>query len=332
MKDALYVLYMGLEESVQRSKDGRGVYRPSSCTLFCFSSTTLSFNTTSFARSLFPPHSPAKMWFPSLLPLVSALTLVSAHGRITNITTSTGAVYTGWDPEFALQSTPAPALAAWSASNLGNIFVPPSSFNTSNIACHFNSTPGALHVNTTAGDTLKLQWNEWPSSHKGPVFTYLAACSGSCSTAKREALEWVKIDELGWLNSSGYEMLGGTWASDVLIANGFAWTAKVPEGLAAGEYVLRHEILALHVADQLDGAQSYPQCVNIKVAGTGVKRIEGGVLGSQLYRSNDKGVLVDIHKKIDGYEIPGPKLWGGATSVRQPNEKRWRVVAGERRR
>jgi cellulase len=289
------------------------------------------FYTNSYPRHLFLPHSPVKMRFPNFLTFLPALTLVSAHGRITNITTSSGTVYTGWDPEFALQSTPAPALAAWSASNLGNIFVPPSSFNTSNTACHFNSTPGALHVNTTAGDTLKLQWNEWPVSHKGPVLTYLAACSGSCATAKKEELKWVKIDELGWLNSSGYEMLGGTWASDVLIANGFAWVAKVPDGLAPGDYVLRHEILALHVADLLDGAQSYPQCVNIKVGGTGSKKVEGGVLGNQLYKPNDKGILVDIHKKIDGYEIPGPKLWAGATSLKQPNEKRWRVVVRERR-
>jgi cellulase len=253
------------------------------------------------------------------LPLLAIPPSVIAHGRITNITTSTGAVYSGWDPELALTNS-SPPLTAWSASNLGNIFVPPSSFNTSNITCHFNASPGLLHVNISEGDTLKLQWNEWPVSHKGPVLTYLAACDGPCEAATKEKLKWVKIDELGWLNSSGYEMLGGTWASDVLISNNFAWTVKVPEGLVAGGYVLRHEIIALHVADQVDGAQAYPQCFNIQVGGSGWKKVEGGVTGNMLYGIRDKGILVDIHKKIDGYEIPGPRLWGGATAVKQPNE------------
>lgn len=160
------------------------------------------------------------------------------------------------------------------------------------------------------------------------MLTYLAACNnGSCTSADKEKLEWVKIDELGWLNSSGWEALGGTWASDVLIANKFSWIVKVPENLAEGAYVLRHEIIALHVANETDGAQAYPQCVNIRVekasaVGEDTKKIEGGILGNKLYKAMDKGILVDIHGKIAGYEIPGPKLWIGATKIKQPNEKR----------
>jgi hypothetical protein len=258
--------------------------------------------------------------------LATFVAVASAHGRIVNITTSSGEVYTGWDPEFALDASPLPSLAAWSASNLGNIYVTPSSFNTSHITCHFDSKPGALHVNVTTGDSLKLRWNEWPVSHKGPVLNYLAACEGSCAGANKEKLEWVKIEELGWLNSTGWEELGlgGTWASDVLIADGFSWTVRIPDGLAEGEYVLRHEIIALHVAEAYDGAQAYPQCMNIRVrrgakeeeSGKGVK-IEGGVVGSQLYRPDEAGILVDIHRKIDGYRIPGPKLWNGL-ETREP--------------
>ncbi|KAF2118057.1 glycoside hydrolase [Lophiotrema nucula] len=257
--------------------------------------------------------------------LLGLLPVVSAHGRITNITTSSGAVYTGWDPALALESTDLAPLAAWSASNLGNTFVPPSEFNTSDITCHFNATPGALHVNATAGESLKLQWNEWPVSHKGPVLTYLAACNSSCATADKNTLDWVKIDQLGWLNSSGIEILGGTWASDVLIAQDFSWFVKIPEGLEDGAYVLRHEIIALHVANDADGAQAYPQCVNIRVSGGGAKRVEGGEVARKLYGERDKGILVDIHGNITGYDIPGPQLWKGATDYRQPGEKKLRL-------
>lgn len=259
----------------------------------------------------------------STLLVLSALpALISAHARITNITTSTGEVYTGWDPEFALQPTPLPPLAAWSASNLGNVYVSPSAFNTSNIACHFDASPGSLHINSTAGDSLSLRWNEWPVSHKGPVLSYLAACDGAdCSKANKEKLEWVKIEELGWLNSTGWEFgLGGTWASDVLIANEFTWRVKVPDDLAEGAYVLRHEIIALHVADEVDGAQAYPQCVNIRVRGGGQKKIASGRVGKELYGAKDKGILVDVHRKIEGYEIPGPKVWDGVVRSKQPHE------------
>ena len=135
----------------------------------------------------------------------------------------------------------------------------------------------------------------------------------------------MKIDEQGWLNSTGWAALGGTWASDVLIANRFAWLVRIPESLAPGAYVLRHEIIALHVADEKDGAQSYPQCVNIMVDGAGVatsglKSIKGGVDARTMYRAGDPGISINIHRNISGYQIPGPALWEGASVMKQPNE------------
>ena len=183
----------------------------------------------------------------------------------------------------------------------------------------------------SAGEEIILQWNEWPTSHVGPVITYLASCNGSCSGPNpdemetiKERLEWVKIDELGWLNSTGWEVLdlGGTWASNILIFNDYSWVVRIPEGLKDGEYVLRHEIIALHVAENLDGAQAYPQCVNIKVERGdrgGGKRLDSGVVGTGLYGIRDEGILVDVHKKIEGYKIPGPGVWSGTSPVRQPN-------------
>ncbi|KAI8936735.1 hypothetical protein NX059_007122 [Plenodomus lindquistii] len=249
--------------------------------------------------------------------------MIQGHGRVTRLVTSAGLVYEGWDPALANTSASTKPLAAWSASNLGNIYVRPSQFYTSAIACHNDAKPGALHVNTTADDTLRLQWNEWPTSHVGPILTYLAACNGSCANENQSALQWVKIDELGWINSTGWDIvnLGGTWATNVLIANGFSWTVRLPEELSQGHYVLRHEIIALHVAEQIDGAQAYPQCFNLRVqnpAGGLRRRLENGTLAEHLYDMREDGILVDVHKKIGGYKIPGPPLWSGATSFKQP--------------
>lgn len=134
-------------------------------------------------------------------------------------------------------------------------------------------------------------------------------------------LRWNKIDELGWINGTDPEgmMLGGTWGSDVLRRNGASWVVKVPD-VVEGEYVIRHEIIALHVAEGVDGAQAYPQCVSLRVEGKGGKELSGGVVGSELYGMRDRGVLVDIHGNVTGYEIPGPKMWSGVVRVKQPGE------------
>ena len=164
-------------------------------------------------------------------------------------------------------------------------------------------------------------------SHKGPLLSYLAACEGSCADADKNTLKWVKIEELGWLNdtNTGIVGLGGTWASDVLIAKQAAWRVKIPSLLAGGDYVLRHEIIALHVAEEVDGAQAYPQCVNLRVAGKegeSGKTLDGGVVAKELYGVGDKGILVDIHGNVTEYAIPGPKVWEFAESVKQPGESR----------
>ncbi|OCL14194.1 lytic polysaccharide monooxygenase [Glonium stellatum] len=254
------------------------------------------------------------------LSLITPFT--SAHGRIAYILAD-GKNYTGFDPALAVANITTPPLAAWSADNLGNIYVVPSLFNTTNITCHLNAEPGQAYVSIESGHNVTLVWNTWPTSHVGPVLTYLAACNGSCTTVDKTKLEFVKIDELGWLNSSDPRgiQLGGTWASDVLIADDFTWTVQIPANLQPGGYVLRHEIIALHVANITNEAQAYPQCVNLMV-GTGeasgeAEGITGGEPAPDFYSMYGPGILVDVHHKLTGYSIPGPKMWSRAKHLRQ---------------
>lgn len=46
----------------------------------------------------------------------------------------------------------------------------------------------------------------------------------------------------------------------VCIANNLTSTVAIPSDIAPGNYIIRHEIIALHSAGQENGAQSYPQC------------------------------------------------------------------------
>ncbi|KNG84498.1 endoglucanase-4, partial [Aspergillus nomiae NRRL 13137] len=153
-----------------------------------------------------------------------------------------------------------------------------------------------------------LQWTDWPESHKGPVITYLANCNGDCATVDKSSLEFFKIDEKGLISGSD-----NTWASDNLISSNNSWTVTIPSSIAAGNYVMRHEIIALHSAGNKDGAQNYPQCLNFKVTGGGSDKPEG-TLGTALYKDTDPGILVNIYQTLSSYTIPGPALYSGSSS------------------
>ena len=88
------------------------------------------------------------------------------------------------------------------------------------------------------------------------LIDYLANCGGDCTTVDKTTLEWFKIDAQGLYDDT---TVPGTWASDTLIANNNSWTVTIPSDIASGNYVLRHEIIALHSAGEADGAQNYPQ-------------------------------------------------------------------------
>lgn len=205
--------------------------------------------------------------------------------------------------------------AGWNALNQDNGFVEPNSYGSSDIACHKSAKPGTASVPVKAGDSIKLTWNTWPESHHGPVIDYLAKVN-SFASATAGSLSFFKIAESGLISGASPP---GTWASDNLMKAGNSWTVKIPSSLPSGNYVLRHEIIALHSAAQEDGAQNYPQCINIEVSGSGsADPCSSGadcVAGTALYKPDDKGIKYDIYGgDIASYPIPGPSKWDAAAS------------------
>jgi hypothetical protein len=234
-----------------------------------------------------------------------------AHGRVTSLTVE-GEEYTGFINDYLYTDSP-PDIVAWSAQNGDNGFVDPTTYTTGDIICHHDGAPGKIAASVAAGSKIELQWgtDAWPESHHGPIIDYLAKCAGDdCATVDKETLEFFKIDEAGLIDGSSAP---GKWASDELIAADGKWTVTIPESLAPGQYVLRHEIIALHSAGDENGAQNYPQCFNLEVTGSGTASPEG-VLGTALYTPTDAGIKVGIYSPMDSYSIPGPALWDGASS------------------
>lgn len=128
------------------------------------------------------------------------------------------------------------------------------------------------------------------------------------------SLSWTKIAEDGWD--------GKSWAVDKLIAGSYTGKpgqhkVKLPN-LAAGDYLLRPEIIALHEGNQLGGAQLYMECVHVKVTGSGSATLPAGVSFPGAYKAEDAGIHFDIYSGFSSYPIPGPKVWNGASSGAAP--------------
>ncbi|KAF9768145.1 hypothetical protein IL306_014590 [Fusarium sp. DS 682] len=218
---------------------------------------------------------------------------------------------TGYDaPSFSWDMNH-PPVVGWINGATDNGYVEPNSFGDGDIICHRAGRNAKGHVTVAAGDIITLQWNTWPESHKGPVIDYMARCPGNCEDADKNDLEFFKIGQAGLIDMS---MNSGKWAADVLVSDGFSWTLQVPSTLAPGNYVLRHEIIALHGSGQPNGAQNYPQCFNLKVTGGG-NLSPAGVKGTQLYKANDPGILFNLYTTPLSYKIPGPTLVPGLPST-----------------
>jgi cellulase len=86
----------------------------------------------------------------------------------------------------------------------------------------------------------------------------------------------------------------------------------LPANLAPGNYVIRHEIIALHSASNDNGAQLYPQCLNLKVGGNGSVKPTGGVAGTGLYKRDEKGIRFNVYTNPTSYPFPGPEVWRAA--------------------
>ena len=69
------------------------------------------------------------------------------------------------------------------------------------------------------------------------------------SGASASALRFTKFNAAAHVS-------GNTWVTDQLIQKNFTSQVKIPAKLKAGNYVIRHEIIALHGAQSDNGAQA----------------------------------------------------------------------------
>ncbi|KAF9448851.1 lytic polysaccharide monooxygenase [Macrolepiota fuliginosa MF-IS2] len=152
------------------------------------------------------------------------------------------------------------------------------------------SAPAPIYGTVAAGSQVKLNWTLWPDSHEGPMITYMArAPSDITKWSPGTSAVWFKIAELGKDSS-------GKWAAaDTLNANNGIYTFTIPKNLKAGQYIIRHEILALHTAYTYPGVQIYPSCIQVQVTGSGSALPTSFVSFPGAYTPTTPGITFDIY-------------------------------------
>ncbi|KAL2066338.1 hypothetical protein VTL71DRAFT_2409 [Oculimacula yallundae] len=212
-------------------------------------------------------------------------------------------------------------------SAAGYIRAPPNNspvkdVTSKDMTCNVNNVAAAKSIDVKAGDKLSLEWHHdsktagddiIDKTHLGPVMAYIAPAESNGAGDV-----WVKIAE------DGFD--GSKWGVERLIAAKGLQDVTLPASLAAGKYLLRGEVIALHEADTDfatnpgRGAQFYMECVQITVSG-GTTPLPAGVAIPGVYTSKDPGVLFNLFGgKVTSYKAPGPAVMAaGAGAGTAPN-------------
>lgn len=177
-----------------------------------------------------------------------------------------------------------------------------------NVNCGNGATPASLVLDANPGSKLTFNWraadgSKWPHN-TGPILTYMASCGNTtCDKFDPINAQWFKIQQDGRKSN-------GDW-QQVDLFNGGVSAASIPDTLAPGNYMVRHEIIALHLATALGGAEFYEGCVQLRVGGnqTGAPKTSDLVSLPGAYSDNDPGIFdPNAFDPQSKYVFPGPPV------------------------
>jgi hypothetical protein len=239
------------------------------------------------------------MLFSSILSAFAlAAAGVHAHGYVSEITLD-GKTYKGPVAGGAKIKSPVRQISTTS---------PWKDVNGAGMTCGRNAQNAQVVAPVTAGSTASLKWVDHPGTNwqhdMGPLITYMAKVPSGQTADKFNAAQgnFFKIAQFG--------QEGKSWTQAKLM-KGAAHSFQIPKGIENGDYILRHEIVALHLANKRGGAEFYTSCIQVRVTGgsagkvnvTPTAKFPGG------YSASDPGIFTP--KIFDGgfkYSFPGPAM------------------------
>ncbi|KAF8344949.1 glycoside hydrolase family 61 protein J [Amanita rubescens] len=226
----------------------------------------------------------------SVFSLLLSAAYVAAHGYLGQVAID-GTTYMGNTPA-ANPANPTPSPHVKGANN-------------TYLNCGQSAQPASQVGNANPGSTMSFLWADngghWPHT-TGPVMTYMASCgSTTCDQYDPTNAEWFLIDRQG-------QYANGTWVQ-ATINQGNSVSVQIPTNLASGNYMVRHEIIALQLAVSMGGAEFYPSCTQIKVGGsqTGQPQKSDLVTFPGGYSDTDPGIYdPNVFNPGSSYTYPGP--------------------------
>lgn len=234
-----------------------------------------------------------------LIPLVLA-TSVLAHGFV-DIVTINSKTYQGNVPN----ANPNPSITR----QIDDVS-PVKGASNPDINCGHGAGKANLVAQAMPGDTITFSWkggdlSNWPHN-TGPMLTYMASCgSTTCDQFDSTQAQWFKIQQVGRKPNSSL------WAQSDLMTAGTPASLTIPSTLAPGNYLIRHEIIALHLATSMGGAEFYPSCSQLTVGGsqTGAPTASELVSFPGGYSDSDPGIYdPNVFDPTAPYTFPGPPI------------------------
>lgn len=133
------------------------------------------------------------------------------------------------------------------------------------IACNAPGDPAPASIPINAGDNITAIYYYWLHT-VGPMIVWMADCHGPCSSFNASEGDWFKIAEEGLISGTvttgmWYQRQFQEWDGSPCL-----WPETIPKSLKPGNYLIRHEIIALHIANK---PQWYPECAHLVVSGNG---------------------------------------------------------------
>lgn len=146
--------------------------------------------------------------------------------------------------------------------------------------------------------------------------TYMAPCGNNgCATFDSAKAEFFKINELGkYAGSDNWYM------ADLTTGPNGTTSFTIPPTLPAGEYLVRHELVAMHNGQSVGGVEFYPACFQVRLSapsrtasaipsGKEVVTFPGG------YTATEPGIVdPNVFNPGSVYTPPGPPLAAIATA------------------
>jgi len=201
---------------------------------------------------------------------------------------------------------------------------PVTSVSSNDIRCNVGGTKAAAaKCPVEAGGTVTVEMHQQSGdrscsseaiggAHYGPVMVYMSKVADSSKADGSSG--WFKVYQDAWAPANKGAGDNDYWGVKDMNTCCGKVDVKIPADLAAGDYLLRAEVIALHTAGSSGGAQFYMSCYQLTVTGGGTLA-PATVTFPGAYKASDPGILVNIHAALSSYTAPGPAVITEGTTV-----------------